>query len=361
MEKKKVRICHFTSAHESHDDRIYLKECISLKEAGYDVYLVAKGESAVEKGIKIIGCGLPRNRSERIVSFSRKVYRKARDLECDIYHFHDPELLPYGLKLKKQGKRVIFDSHEDVPAQILDKHWIPFFLRRLISVAYKAYESYVARRIDAVVAATPHIAEQFEGRAAKTEVINNYPKLDDIVFHDTPFEQREAIICYAGGIDELRGEKVMVEAMKGLEATLVLAGEHEKMDVGEVIYLGRIDREGINELYGNAIAGLVTLLPIKNYFFSQPIKMFEYMAAGLPVIASDFPHWKRIMEENGCGICVDPTSEREVRQACRKLADNPQLGQEMGRNGRKAVIEKYHWGKEERKLVSFYRQLVGEE
>lgn len=355
--EKKVCICHFTSAHDSHDDRIYLKECIALREVGYNVYLVAKGESTVDEGIKIIGCGMPKNRIERIFLFSWKIYRKARNLNCDIYHFHDPELLPYGLKLKKRGKKVIFDSHEDVPAQILDKEWIPFFLRRLISTAYRMYESYVVKRIDAVVCATPHIAEQFECRARKITVINNYPKLDDIVFHDTPFEQREAVICYAGGIDELRGENVMVDAVKGLEATLILAGEHEKMELGGVIYLGKIDREGINELYGRAVAGLVTLLPIKNYFFSQPIKMFEYMAAGLPVVASNFPLWKKIIEENKCGVCVSVDNRKEVRETVSYFLTHRNEAQEMGKRGRKAVEEKYHWGVEEKKLVELYQMI----
>ncbi len=223
--EKDIRICHFTSVHDAHDDRIYLKECISLQDAGYKVFIVAKGKSKAENGIQIIGCGKPKNRAERVLLFSRKIYKEAKKLDCDIYHFHDPELLHYALKLKRCGKKVIFDSHEDVPAQILDKGWIPFIFRKVLSACYRIYETYVVKRIDAVIAATPHIGEQFKDRANKIVVINNYPKLDDIVFHDTPFEQREAIICYAGGIDEIRGEKVMVEAMKDLDGTLVLAGK----------------------------------------------------------------------------------------------------------------------------------------
>lgn len=351
-----VKVCHMTSVHETNDIRIFVKECSSLAEYGFEVYLAGQGKSREENGVHVIGFGLPAtSRYKRMLSDAKKVYKLAVEIDADIYHFHDPELLPYGLKLKKQGKTVIFDSHEDVPAQILDKGWIPHFLRRLISTAYKMYESYVVRRIDAVVCATPHIAEQFKGRSRKITVINNYPKLDDIVFYDTPFEQREAVICYAGGIDEHRGEKVMVEAVKGLEATLILAGEHEKMDVGGVIYLGKIDREGINELYGRAVAGLVTLLPIKSYFFSQPIKMFEYMAAGLPVVASDFPLWRKIIEENKCGVCVSVDNGKEVREAVSYFLNHRNEAQEMGRKGRKAVEEKFNWDIEKKKLIELYQ------
>lgn len=366
MENKRTRVCHFTSAHDAYDDRIFLKECISLKKAGYEVFLAAKGESAAEGGIKIAGCGMPGNRFERIFLFSRKVYKRALQADAYIYHFHDPELMPYALKLKRKGKKVIFDSHEDVPSQILDKDWIPFFLRRIISKSYKAYESYAVRRIDAVIAATPHIAKQFKGRAKKVEIINNYPKLDDIVFHDRPFTEREKIVCYAGGIGEIRGENVMVEALKGVDADLLLAGEREGGPVTDseykrIRYLGRISRKEVNELYGRSRAGLLLYQPAQNHFEAQPIKMFEYMAAGLPFVASNFPLWKRIVEENGCGICVDPQDVEAVREACGKLVSDPEMGQRMGRAGYKAVMDKYNWKNEEQRLFGLYRELVNNE
>lgn len=364
MENKRTRVCHFTSAHDAHDDRIYLKECISLKNAGYDVCLAAKGESALDEGIKIIGCGMPGNRFDRMFLFSRKIYKKALETDADIYHFHDPELLPYAVRLKRKGRKVIFDSHEDVPAQILDKEWIPFFLRRIISLLYKTYESYAVKKIDAVIAATSHIAEQFKDRAEKVEVINNYPKLDDIIFHDTPFEQREPIVCYAGGISEQRGERIMVEAVKGLDVTLILAGEHESGAIpnGEyekTRYIGKINRDKVNELYGCSRAGMLLYQPAQNHFEAQPIKMFEYMAAGLPFVASDFPLWKRIVEESGCGICVDCESADEVRAAIKQLLDDPCKAQKMGKNGRKAVENRYNWSIEEQKLFELYRDLTG--
>ena len=220
------KVCHFTSAHNWNDVRIYMKECYSLSKNGYMVYIVAEGTSQYINGIKIIGCGdKPEGRKSRFLRFSRKVYHKALELDCDIYHFHDPELLPYGIKLKSAGKKVIFDSHEDVPAQIMSKYWIPAPLRWGVSKLYKAYESYAVAKFDAVITATPAIAKKFEGRAKKVVVINNYPRLDDIVFQTKPFEERSAAVCYAGGLDVIRGGKVMVEALADLQAVeLILAG-----------------------------------------------------------------------------------------------------------------------------------------
>lgn len=366
MENRRTSVCHFTSAHDAYDDRIYLKECISLEKAGYEVFLAVKGKNTAEEGIQIVGCGMPRNRFERILLFSRKVYKKALGINADIYHFHDPELLPYALKLKRKGKKVIFDSHEDVPSQILDKDWIPVFLRRIISGLYKMYESHVVKRLDAVVAATPHIAEQFKGRAKIVEVVNNYPKLDDIIFHDKPFAERKKIVCYAGGIGEIRGENVMVEAMMGIDADLVLAGDREGGPVTDtedrrVRYLGKISRKEVNELYGSSRVGMLLYQPAQNHYEAQPIKMFEYMAAGLPFVASNFPLWKSIVEQNGCGICVDPQNVEEVREACRKLVSDPEMGQHMGSVGRKAVMEKYNWKNEEQKLFGLYTNLANNE
>lgn len=358
-----MRICHMTSAHPWNDVRIFLKECQSLAAAGYEVYLVAEGVDREEGGVHVIGCGAkPSGRRERMGQFAEIVYEKARALNCDIYHFHDPELLLYGLKLKREGKKVIFDSHEDVPGQILDKEWIPWMLRKVISVAYRVYETYCVKRFDAVVAATPHIAELFSRRAKRVIDVNNFPKLDDIIFHEKNFRDREAIVCYAGGINKLRGESIMLDVMRDIKGKLVMAGAYDKEGLyrekgKNVEYLGILDRAGVNNVYGRAVLGLVLLLPNPNYVWSRPIKMYEYMAAGLPFVCSDFPLWKAVAEETGAGVCVSLDDIKGIRKAVRSLLENREKAQEMGRRGRKYVMEKCNWANEERKLIELYREL----
>ncbi len=357
MTNKQYKVCHVTSAHEQLDDRIYLKECISLANAGYKTYIVARGESRSINNVEIVGCGCPKNRQDRMAGFAKSIYLKARELDCDVYHFHDPELLPYAVKLKHAGKKVIFDSHEDVPAQIMDKEWLPGPIRFIISKMYKIYESYAVGQFNAVVAATPHIAEKFAGRCPKVVTVNNYPKLDDIQFHEKPFTKREAIVCYAGGISEIRGEKIMVEAMENVKGTLIMAGEHEEQSLSNVKYVGRFNRGEVNALYGRARAGIVIYQPARNHIESQPIKLFEFMAAGLPVVASNFPLWRKLVEDNHCGICVDPTDANAVKEACAELLGNPEKAQQVGRNGRAAVMEKYNWDNEEKTLLALYADL----
>lgn len=355
-----VKICHFSSVHIQEDIRIFHKECRSLADAGYETYLVTKGESCQKNGINLIGIGeFGGGRKERFLKVSSSIYKAAKATDADIYHFHDPELLPYGIKLKKKGKKVIFDSHEDVPAQISGKKWIPWPLRKIVSKLYRVYETYAVRKFDAVVAATPHIAEQFIGRAKEVVVVNNYPRLDDIEFHDTPFSDRAPIICYAGGISEIRGESIMIEAMKSVKGVLILAGEHEVMEVqgGAVSYIGQVDRKAINELYGKAVAGLCLLKPVSNYYYSKPIKIYEYMAAGIPFICSDFPGWKKVTEESGCGISVDINDVSDITRQINFLLNHRDIAQKMGRKGYQYVSKCSNWTKEGERLINLYYKL----
>ena len=353
-----MRVCHLTSAHPQEDIRIFYKECASLAAHGYDTYQIACGETYEKIGVHQIGIG-ERDAGKlcRIIKTTRRIYKKALELDADIYHFHDPELMPYALKLKRYGNRVVFDSHEDVPGQIMDKGWIPKPLRRIVSGLYKSYESYVVKKLDAVIAATPHIAKKFEGRAKKVVTINNYPKLEDIVFHTTPFADREAIACYAGGISENRGESIMKNAMNSVHGELVLAGNHPVEKIGNVLYKGHLDRDGVNELYGKAVVGLCILKPIENYLFSQPIKMYEYMAAGLPFICSDFPDWRKIVEESSGGICVDPMDSDAIASAINELFLDRKKAQDMGRKGHHYVIANCTWANEEKALIELYQSI----
>lgn len=353
-----MRICHFTSAHTSKDLRIFNKECSSLADSGYDTYLVAQGESREENGVHIVGVGeMPSGRKGRMTGFAKKVFLKAKELDCDVYHFHDPELLVYALKLKKRGKKVIFDSHEDVPGQILDKKWIPGPFRTLISKLYKAYETHVVKRIDAVVAATPHIAELFNNRAKTVSTVNNYPKLEDVVFHENSFLDREPIVCYVGGINEIRGEQTMKQAMKSVDGTLLIASNRDKEIDGNVQYIGLLNRQGVNDLYGKSIVGLCLFKPIENHYYSQPTKMYEYMAAGIPFVCSDFPGWRKLAEDSEGGICVDPDDITAIADAVNSLLSNKKKAQDMGRKGHDYVINNCTWKNEEKALLELYSKL----
>lgn len=363
-----AKVCHMTSVHPNKDIRIFYKECVTLADNGYEVVLIAPGEDRVEKNIQIKGIGMSgSNRLRRMLFMGRKVYKLALKENADVYHFHDPELLPYGLKLKKKGKKVIYDSHEDVPRQILAKYWIPSKLRKAVSKIYEKYEKKVAKRLDCVVTVTEHIAGIFKNYHCKVVVVKNFPLLNDIQCKLDDYEERGNVICYAGGVTEQRGITTLIKAISGLDVKLNIAGSlseeyKEKLmslpGWDKVNYVGYLDREGISKLYNRSCVGLVTLKDTPNHRYSLPIKMFEYMAAGIPVIASNFPVWAEVIEEVQCGLCVDPNNESDIAAAIQNLLSRPKEAKIMGKNGRKAVCEKFSWENEAKKLLNLYQKVL---
>ena len=368
---KLKKVCHLTSAHSIDDIRIFHKECVSLANNGYDVTLIACGEKGYEeinKGVRCISLNVPvKNRLQRVVKRSIAIYKKAKEINADIYHFHDPELLPIGKKLKRKGKKVIYDSHEDLPRQIFQKNWIPNFLRRSTSLIMEFIENSYVKKIDAVVTVTEHIAERFNIVAKNVIVCANYASLNE--FNETPnFHKNSNSACYIGGISKLRGIEEVIAACEKAGVTLYLAGgfENEKLKINilankSVYYLGYLNREGIHNVLNQSFAGMVTLLPAPNHDNSYPIKMFEYLASGIPVIASNFEKWIPIIEGNCAGICVDPFNIEEISNAIKYLKENPQMAAEMGENGRRAFEEKYNWQIEEKKLLDFYYKISKKE
>ena len=372
MKDKKIKIVHITTVHQRYDVRILLKECLSLAKNNWVYLLVAdgKGNEFFSNSVSIIDVGCPKNRWDRISSFRGKAYKMALQLEADIYHLHDPELLSIGLKLKKSGKKVIYDAHEDVPKDILTKHYIPFFLRLPMSFVAKIYEKKISKKIDGVIAATPFINEKFLGYGVKSVDINNYPKLDEFLDIGINWEAKKDNVCYVGGLAKVRGVQEIVDAMSfsTTNSKLYLAGtfaeaELEKrvkasMGWNKVKELGWLNRDEIVKTLYFSKAGLVTLHPTVTYLNSLPVKMFEYMGAGIPVIASNFPLWKEIVEKNQCGVCVDPLDLKEIANAIDYLIRNPSVAEEMGKNGRNLVMQKYNWANEEKKLLKFYQALI---
>ncbi len=193
----------------------------------------------------------------------------------------------------------------------------------------------------------------------------NYPRLEKL--QETKWEKKNNEICYIGVISEIRGIRELLISLDNCNAKLNLAGNYSpknfKVEISKfkqwkkVNEFGIVNREEVKAILYRSKIGIVTLYPLVNYFDALPVKMFEYMAAGIPVIASDFPLWKEIIEKNKCGICVNPQEPSEISDAINYLLNNDNLAEKMGKNGRIAVEKRFNWQIEKKKLLGAYHEL----
>ena len=362
------KVCHFTSAHPRYDIRIFIKECKTLADKGYDISLVVadgKGDE-VNSGVKILDVGKSSGRLSRMTKSVWKVYIKALSVKADIYHFHDPELIFVAYLLKLKGKKVIYDVHEDLPRQLFAKPYLGKHVARLLSFFVEQIEDFFSARFSGIITVTPFISQRFSKLNLNVQMVCNFPLLSEFSFEPSAAEKQNEI-CYVGSITEERGIFYMLQAMELINARLNLAGVFDTIELRErsvqtfgwkkVNELGFLNRTDVLTIIKNSRVGLSVLKELPNYVDAYPIKIFEYMAAGIPVVASDFPLWKEIVEGNNCGMCVAPENTKAIADAVNSLLNDENSAQQMGTNGKKAIKEKYNWEAESLNLLNFYNKI----
>jgi len=367
-----MRIVHLTSVHPWSDIRIFVKMCGSLAYAGHDVCLVVPRADGAEiekvDGVTVYSVPPSHNRFQRMTQTAEAVLNLAVSLNGDIYHFHDPELLRLAPKWQAKLKRpFVYDAHEDYRVKMREKTWLPFGVGRLLDVAVGKMEDSATSKLAGIVCATPNIAARFRTHAL-VETIYNYPIINELIGGEVT-ERVHNQFVYVGGVTRIRGAREMVEAA-GISGRVVLAlagrispDSFSKelsglQGWGNTDCKGFLNRDGVRNLLSKSCAGLVLSHPTPANEVSYPIKLFEYMSAGLPVIASDFPLWREIISSSGCGLLVDPLNAVAIAKAMEYILDHPVEAEEMGRRGRKAVVEKYSWDAESRKLIAFYEKVL---
>ena len=330
-----------------------------------EVHLVLSGVTErVEEGVHIHTVpARTGSRLKRMWQTVNHVYEKALSLDGSIYHIHDPELLRIVPKLKRKGKLVIYDAHEDLPRQLIGKSYLP--MSRLFSVFFEWYENYIVKGVDAVITATPFIRDRFQKFHARVLDINNFPLVSELEFEESNEERSH--VCYIGGITPIRGISQLVDAMQFTQTTLQLAGTlapsyQEELEQSrgwsQVVPRGHVSRMEALSIKRKAFAGIVTFLPLPNHINAQPNKIFEYMASGIPVIGSNFPMWKELIEVQELGICVDPENPKAIGEAIEYLRLNPELARAMGDRSKQRVKDTYNWSVEEEKLVKCYTETL---
>lgn len=365
-----IKVCHMTSVHPPEDIRIFHKECVSLAKAGYETYLVQRGESYEKEGAHIVGVGQPSgSRLSRMTAFAKKVYEAALALDADLYHFHDPELLLYGLKLKKKGKKVIFDSHEFTADAILEKTWIPSPVRKAVHGVYSVYEFRICHQLDGVITVSPHIVDYFRKANPNTVQVANYPTVSEEAIQPSFLEKR---VGFAGGVTgQWMHENILTALAQIPDCRYTLCGPCgtdylQRLQAlpswQQTDYLGKIPHREVVDQLALCSVGLALLRPGRNTDWNNGTmgntKIFEEMAVGLPVVCTDFTRWREFVERYHCGICVDPKNVDDIAAAIRYLLDRPNEARKMGENGRRAVKEEFNWGVEEKKLLALYEDIM---
>ena len=361
-----MKIYHISTVHKRYDIRIFKKECITLAHAGFDVsFVVADGKGdELNTGVNIIDAGFTgagrKNRFLKGIKLVQKIIQRDKP---DILHFHDPELLLLAQKMAKKHI-VIYDAHEDLPTQIMSKPYIKPFLRKITALLAGYVEKRAAKKIYGVISVVDSIVNRYKSYNANTILLRNFPVFKSITEPD--FKAKNGSIVYAGGVTQIRGAVEMAAVAKKLQTPISLYGIMENVDLEKqlkltdgdfVNYYGEVDQEKLFSIYHKASIGIILFHPVPNHINSSPNKLFEYMASGMAVIASDFPVWKEIIDTYQCGICVNPLNIDETASAILYLKNNPEMAIEMGKNGRKAVLEHFNWEIEGRKLIAFYQEI----
>jgi glycosyltransferase involved in cell wall biosynthesis len=360
-----MRVVHLASQHPADDVRIFLKECRSLAKAGYDVHYVApEAAGGTHDGVTLHGFALPGGyRPLQIARRLWRVWRTARSLGADLVHFHEPALLPVALLLKRSGARIVYDVHEDHLSALDDGPYAETWKQ----LGLRLFERLGRRTCDGFVAATPAIARTLPPN--RTVEVLNYARPEEFA-EAAAGAASGANVVYVGVITLGRALREMIEAagrLRDPQARLVLIGafatpelEQEARSLSgwsRVDYLGPRKRHEVGEQLAAARAGLVLFHPQPNHTQALPNKIFEYMAAGLPIVASDFPYWRSLLEPINCAVWVDPLDPEVIAAAIDHLLSDEERAREMGRRGASAVRERLNWEHEAPKLVELYGRL----
>lgn len=365
-----LKIVHLTSVHSALDSRIFKKECRSLARAGFDVTVVGPHPvDTVEENVRILAVKKHQSRIARMTRTVWSVFQTVKNLDADVYHFHDPELIPVALILRRSGKNVVYDIHEDFPRDLLFKPYLPLWSKWLLSKLADSLEKLSCRYFSGLVSVTPSIAARFQAVNRRTVIVRNYPFPEELIGtepHD--WESRNLAAAYVGTITPQRGIAEMVKAMArlpdSLAATLQIAGDQiseafTKLDGwSRVRFHGPLDQPSTYRLLRSVRVGIVCEHPIPTFLEAMPVKLFEYMGTGLPVVASDFPLWRKMLSGLECAIFVDPLNINEIADAIEYLLTHPKEAQEMGRRGQAAVVDHLNWNTQLPKLVGLYSELA---
>jgi len=366
-----LRVVHVSSVHHLDDTRIRIKECRSLRDAGAHVTLIARPGAGPVPQDGVISIEAPqRNRWARLLTSGWSLARQVRSHQPDLVHFHDPELLPFAKAFARDGAKVIYDVHEDLPRLVLARTWIHRRVRSTVSKLAARVEPLLARACSGFVFVEPHWADRFPDRPhvlVRNAAIVGEFRTENQTAPDTP--PASVHFVYVGAISRSRGAVSAVEAINRLDfdARLTLAGPVESDDLRQQLLAldihdrlalpGVVDREHVAVLLKSATAGLALLEPTPAYDSARATKLAEYMAVGLPLLLSDTTAHRALIEQASCGLLADFGDPGAIAANMTAVTDAA-TWQALAAASWNALASEPTWESESSTLIDLYRQLL---
>jgi glycosyltransferase involved in cell wall biosynthesis len=370
MEQPKRIVMLANPGHRAYDPRVFQKEARSLAKAGFDVtFLVPHDKDDERDGVKILSVPRYPKGWKKLITSPWLLYRRALRLPKDsIFHLHDSELLWIGILLKLRGRRVIYDAHEDTPLQISYQHWIPKILRKPYGWFYYLLEKTCGRLFDAIIIAEPVIQQYFP--KSKTTLVRNFPILSLFPEPTHPYTSRSKNVIYVGLVSKVRGAIEMAMAAKlaneVAKIRMTFVGDFSPSSLRDEVVnnypvecIQWTETSQLMKLLMDSMAGMIVPHPIERYKTNYPVKVFEYMAAGMPVICSKHGESARFVREADAGLLVEPTDPEDIAKAILWILTHPEDAAAMGKRGRQLIAGKYNWENESKALLDLYSQLFG--
>jgi glycosyltransferase involved in cell wall biosynthesis len=369
------RACIVGVVRPARDVRTFHHEARSLARAGWDVTVIGRdaGPSAVVDGIRIAPLAGVRG-AGRVLAQGRAL-RLALATRAAVYQVTDVELLPAALLLRRAGRTVIYDCIEDYPAYMATKEWLPRPVRPLARGAIAALERLVAPRLDAVLTADEGTAARLRRGGASVSVVRNFPRRDeftpppagaaratDVVYHGSlPAYHLRALAEIAAGLAArvpaarwtIIGEPDSAAARRAFETALAGGGVADRVQLR-----GRVPFPAVKDILREARTGVVPLPDVPKFRVNVPMKLFEYLAAGVPAVASDLPATRALLDGSDAAVLVPPGDHAGFADALAGLLRDPGQAAALARRGREAVDDRFHWEREERTLLRVYAGLL---
>ncbi len=377
-----MRICHVVSAHAPQDVRVFHKLARPTAAAGHQVTIIAPGSGPLTKdGVHFLYVPIFRSRVLRLLR-SPLLLQRALATPADLYHVHDLEFLPWAPVLQALSDRpVVYDVREYWADKLIHEEWLPAFWRALVARPAAALERAMGRSLAGITATMEGQARLYQrpGRSPATVVLHNYPDLSEAEGHSSAAlrgDWSRPQVIYSGWMLRLRGYDTLLKATQFLlrevpstHVTLLGPSREDGLSVETASLRGHLIREGalrVGEVpqpevwqhLSLAHVGWIPWLPSPNMEKILPVKLLEYMAVGLPVVASDFGRMARLIRDANCGILVPAGKPKAHADALAHLISHRDEAARLGRNGQDYVRERYDLRSELPRMWNLYERLA---